>query len=244
MPTARLEGFRHGSVNAARLRGSGKVLLFWAVLVSQCVATQSACSSDPAPKGNLIVVVGDSYTTGPKENSEDPNVWPAMTWKSLRQRGYEIAPTVVGEGGAGYAHPGHLGGTFPEKAQTIQPTTELIVFFGSANDMTVAPEKLKPTVRDTLTKARVTAPNAHMLVIGPAWPRPEPPPEVFRVRDIVRDEAVALGATFVDPLEQRWLWDDPALIGPDGIHPNRAGQEYLAEKIRPLLEAELPTPSH
>ena len=88
----------------------------------------------------------------------------------------------------------------------------------------------------------LAAPKAHLLVIGPAWPRPDVPPDVWRVRDIVRGEATAIGATFVDPLEQHWLWDDPALIGPDGIHPDRAGQRYLAEKIRPLFEAELPAP--
>jgi hypothetical protein len=102
---------------------------------------------------------------------------------------------------------------------------------------------LTPAVHDTLTKARVTASKAHLLVIGPAWPRAEVPQEVWRVRDIVRAEAAGLGATFVDPLEQRWLWDDPALIGPDGIHPNRAGQLYLSQKVGPLLEAELPHPS-
>ena len=74
-------------------------------------------------------------------------------------------------------------------------------------------------------------------MIGPAWPRPEVPSEVLRVRDIVRDEAAAIGATFADPLEQRWLWDAPGLIGPDGIHPNLDGQLFLAEKIRPVLEA-------
>lgn len=196
----------------------------------------------PSPAGDQIAVIGDSYTTGLNDNPNDPDVWPAMTWKSLRQKGYEIAPTVAGEGGAGYVHPGHLGGTFPEKAKVIQPTTEVIVFFGSANDMTVPPEKLRSAVRDTLKNARLTAPNAHIVVIGPAWPRPDVPREVWEVRDIVRDEAAKLGVNFTDPLEQRWLWDDPELIGPDGIHPNRAGQDYLAGKIRPLLEAELPTP--
>ena len=54
--------------------------------------------------------------------------------------------------------------------------------------------------------------------------------------------APTVGATFVDPLAQRWLWDDPALIGPDWIHPDPAGQRYLAEKIAPLIQAELPAP--
>ncbi|MEI6506631.1 MAG: SGNH/GDSL hydrolase family protein [Planctomycetota bacterium] len=208
-----------------------------------CIAFLAACSTSPiTPTGDQIVVVGDSYTTGPNDDGKDSNVWPAMVLKDLRESGYDATATVSGEGGAGYANPGYRGGVFAGKAQAIQPSTELVVFFGSANDMYIPPDVLKGAVHETLKKATLTAPKAHLLVIGPAWPRPDVLAEVWRVRDVVRDEATAIGATFVDPLEQRWLWDDPALIGPDGIHPNRAGQRYLAEKIRPLFQAELPAP--
>jgi lysophospholipase L1-like esterase len=211
-------------------------------VVGVLIASASACSPAPPP-GAQIVVVGDSYTMGPNDDPNDPAVWPALIWKRMRAEGYSIAPTVSGEGGAGYAHPGYRGGTFAQKADVIQPYSELIVFFGSANDMTVPPEELKQAVHDVLSDARVTAPKAHLLVIGPAWPRPEVPQTVLEVRDIVRAEAAALGATFVDPLEQRWLWDDPGLIGSDGIHPNREGQLYLSGKVGPLIQAELPPPS-
>lgn len=214
------------------------------IAVVSSIEILAACSTPNTlfPTGDQIVVVGDSYTTGPKDDGKDPNVWPAMVWQDLHESGYELASTVSGEGGAGYAQPGYRGGTFAGKAQVIQPSTELVVFFGSANDMHIPPDVLTSAVHETLKQARLTAPKAHLLVIGPAWPRPDVPAEVWRVRDIVRDEARATGATFVDPLEQRWLWDDPALIGPDGIHPDRAGQRYLAEKIRPLFQAELPAP--
>ena len=204
----------------------------------------SACSSPstPPPAGDQIVVVGDSYTTGPNDDGHDPNVWPTMVWNDLRNKGYDLAPTVSGEGGAGYVKPGYRGGTFPGKAQVIQPSTDLVVFFGSANDMFIPTPALTATVHETLKRARLTAPQAHLLVIGPAWPFPDVPPLVWRVRDIVRSEATAIGATFVDPLEQRWLWDDPTLIGPDKLHPDQAGQRYLAEKIGPLVQAELPAP--
>ncbi len=189
-----------------------------------------------------VVVVGDSYTTGPNDSGTDPEVWPAMVWKALGSSGYDIDPTVSGEGGAGYAHPGYRGGTFADKARVIEPSTDLIVFFGSANDMAAALDAVRDAARATLRAARLTAPKAHMLVIGPAWPRADVPQVVWQLRDIVRDQATVVGATFVDPLAQRWLWDDADLIGPDGIHPNRAGQQYLADKIRPLIEAELPRP--
>jgi lysophospholipase L1-like esterase len=210
-------------------------------LAAATLLTMTACSAEPAEQpGDQIIIVGDSYTTGPKDDAKDQDLWPAMVWKDLRAQGYEAPPTVSGEGGAGYAKPGYRGGTFADKARVIKASTQLVVFFGSANDMEVPPEVLTGAVRETLTTARTTAPKAHLLVIGPAWPRPDPPAEVLRVRDIVRDGAAAIGAPFVDPLEQHWLWQDPRLIGPDGIHPDRAGQEFLAEKILPLVEAQLP----
>lgn len=203
----------------------------------------TGCSAGPAElPGEQIVVVGDSYTTGPNDSADDPGVWPAMVWQTLRGEGYDIDPTVSGEGGAGYARRGYQDSVFADKAKAIRRSTDLMVFFGSANDIDAPVGDVPGAVRSTLEQAQRAAPDAKLLVIGPAWPQPDPPPEVWQVRDIVRDEATALGATFVDPLEQRWLWDDPALIGADGIHPNRAGQEYLAGKIAPLIRADLPPP--
>lgn len=202
----------------------------------------TGCSSDPAElPGEQIAVIGDSYTTGLNDNPTDPDVWPEIVWKDLRGQGLDIDPTVAGEGGAGYAHPGYLGGTFADKArQAVRRYSDVIVFFGSANDIDAPVAAVPEAVRATLRDAQRTAPEATLLVIGPAWPNPEPPEEVLRVRDAVRDEAAAVGATFVDPVEQRWLWDDPALIGPDHIHPDRSGQQYLAAQIAPLIRAQLP----
>ena len=48
------------------------------------------------------------------------------------------------------------------------------------------------------------------------------------------------GATFVDPIAERWFVDRPDLIGRDGVHPTDAGHAYMADKIAPLIGAELP----
>ena len=211
----------------------------------------SACSS-PAPltparqadlPGEHVVVVGDSYTMGPEDNGKDPDLWPTLVWDQLRSKGYDIVPTVVGEGGAGYVQKGYRGDAFADKVSAIQPSTNLVVFVGGANDLEIPPDIERKTVREMFKNVRLAAPKAHFLVVGPAWPRAiDVPPEVWRVRDIVRDEAAVVGAKFVDPLQERWLWDDPNLIGPDWIHPNRAGQQYLAQKMLPLIQAELPPP--
>jgi lysophospholipase L1-like esterase len=186
-----------------------------------------------------VVVVGDSYTMGSEDNGQDPNDWPALVWRQLGHLHFLIQPDVVGEGGSGYALPGDQGHVFGEHAAAaVQPTTDLVVFFGSANDMDPPPDAVRNAVHDTLVKTRATAPKARMLVIGPAWPFADPPATVWRIRDIVRDEAT-VGAVFVDPLAEGWLVGDPALIGADGFHPNDAGHQYLADKIAPLIQVQL-----
>ena len=52
--------------------------------------------------------------------------------------------------------------------------------------------------------------------------------------------ARAVGATFVDPLADGWFVGRPELIGADGVHPTDAGQAYMADKIAPLIRAQLP----
>ena len=221
------------------------------LLLGLAVLLASACSSPstltPAEQAELpgdhIVVIGDSYTMGPEDNGKDPDVWPALVWDQLRSKGYDIQPTVLGEGGSGYVHKGYRGDQFADKISAIPSSADLVVFVGGANDMDIPPDFERKIVGETFKSVRLAAPKAKMLVVGPAWPNgKDVPSEVLRVRDIVRDQAAVVGATFVDPLEQRWLWDDPNLIGPDWIHPNRAGQQYLAQKMLPLIQAQLPPP--
>ena len=88
--------------------------------------------------------------------------------------------------------------------------------------------------------ARRGAPTARLLVIGPPWPTDDVPDNVWRVRDALAAEAAAIGATFIDPLAEHWFVGRPELIGKDGIHPTDAGHAYMADKIAPLILAQLP----
>ena len=77
------------------------------------------------------------------------------------------------------------------------------------------------------------------LVIGPPWPTADPPDAVLRIRDALKYQAGVAGATFIDPIAQGWFVDRPELIGKDGVHPTDAGHAYMAEKIAPLIGAQL-----
>jgi lysophospholipase L1-like esterase len=113
------------------------------------------------------------------------------------------------------------------------------VFFGSRNDQGVDPTQLSILAWGTFQLARRTAPSAKFLVIGPPWPTADPPDAVLKIRDTLKYQADVVGATFIDPINAGWFVGRPELIGKDGVHPTDAGHAYMAEKIAPLIGAQL-----
>ncbi|MGV0812909.1 GDSL lipase [Mycolicibacterium boenickei] len=193
------------------------------------------------PQINHIAVIGDSYTTGAIEGGQGPKGWTTLAWQSLSERGVQVDADVVAEGGAGYEARGNRGSIFADlTARAVQPDDSLVVFFGSRNDKDADLGLFTRLSRDALTQARRAAPTARMLVIGPPWVNAEVPPNLLGIRDVLRDQARQVGATFIDPIAERWFFDNPELIGADGIHPTDAGHAYMADKIAPLIGKELP----
>ncbi|MED5814696.1 GDSL lipase [Mycolicibacterium sp. 050232] len=194
------------------------------------------------PQISHIAVIGDSYTTGMLvEGGMGPRNWAPLAWKELADHGVQVDADVVAEGGAGYEARGNHGSVFADlTARAVQPDDALIVFFGSRNDHDSDLGVFTRLSHDALTRARQSAPNARILVIGPPWVNAAVPPNLLGVRDILRDQAHQVGATFVDPIAERWFFDRPELIGADGIHPTDAGHAYMADKIAPLIGSELP----
>ncbi|GFG75864.1 Rv0518 family GDSL lipase [Mycobacterium botniense] len=189
---------------------------------------------------NHVAVIGDSYTSGTAEGGIGPKSWTARAWQILAQHGVHIAAGVASEGRAGYAVRGDHGDLFQDLAsRAIRPDDVLVVFFGSRNDQDVDPELLAQIAHDTYDLARRTAPSARLLVIGPPWPTDDVPESILQVRDVLNTQARGAGAAFVDPIGDHWFVGRPDLIGADGVHPNDTGHAYLADKIAPLIGAQL-----
>ncbi|MEB4208614.1 Rv0518 family GDSL lipase [Mycobacterium sp. 94-17] len=189
---------------------------------------------------NHVAVVGDSYTTGTGEGGVGPRSWTSRAFGVLRSRGSRISSNVAAEGRAGYAAPGDHGSIFEDlTARAVQPDDALVVFFGSRNDQGIDPATLTVKTNAALDLARRTAPAARLLVIGPPWPTADVPPSMFLIRDVLGGAARAVGATFIDPIAEHWFVGRPDLIGADGVHPNDAGHQYMADKIAPLIGTQL-----
>jgi lysophospholipase L1-like esterase len=190
---------------------------------------------------NRIAVVGDSYTTGTDLGGLGPTGWTARAWDELASYRMPISADVGAEGGAGYGTRGNRGSLFEDlTARTVKPDDKLVVFFGSRNDLNVDPAQLSILAFGTFQLARRIAPSATFLVIGPPWPTVDPPANLVRIRDALQYQAGVAGATFVDPIAERWFLGKPGLIGSDGVHPTNAGHQYMADKIAPLIAAQLP----
>ncbi|ODQ90579.1 hypothetical protein BHQ18_10545 [Mycolicibacterium flavescens] len=190
---------------------------------------------------NRIAVIGDSYTTGGELGGLGASGWPAQAWRMLAAQGIATSADVGAEGGAGYGVRGNGGSLFEDlTARTVKPDDRLVVFFGSRNDQHVDPTQFTILVYGTFQLARRLAPSADFLVIGPPWPTADVPGTVVRIRDTLRYQARLAGATFIDPIALGWFVGKPELIGSDGVHPTDAGHTYMAEKIAPLIGAQLP----
>jgi lysophospholipase L1-like esterase len=189
---------------------------------------------------NRVAVVGDSYTTGGEQGGLGSKGWTTRAWQLLARQGIAVAPDVAAEGGAGYGTRGNHGSVFEDlTADVVKPDDALVVYFGSRNDQGVDPTQLSVLAWGTFQLARRTAPSAKFLVIGPPWPTADPPDAVLRIRDALKYQAGVAGATFIDPISQGWFVGRPELIGKDGVHPTDAGHAYMAEKIAPLIGAQL-----
>ena len=196
----------------------------------------------PGTPPDRVAVISDSYTNGTNFGGQGPRSWAAQAGRNLDAWGVPIAEDVAAEGRAGYVVRGDHGSIFRDlTARAVRPDDALVVFFGSRNDEGADLMQVSAMAHDAFMLARATAPNAKLLVIGPPWPTADVPPAVLQIRDVLAMQAGMAGATFVDPIAERWFVDRPDLIAPDGVHPTDAGHDYLAGLIAPRIKAELPT---
>lgn len=188
-----------------------------------------------------VAVVGDSYTNGTAIGGQGGNAWPVRAWRTLARQGVPVNADVAAEGRAGYGARGDQGNLFGDLVpRAVKPDDALVVFYGSRNDQGIDPNALSGQIFNAFSLAHGIAPTARLLVIGPPWPTADVPPAVLQIRDILAFQSVLAGATFIDPIAERWFVDRPDLIGPDGVHPTDAGHVYMADMIAPLIGGQLP----
>lgn len=203
---------------------------------------ESRYSEPVADKPIPVAVLGDSFSSGTEYGGLGAKGWPNLATLQLRDQGINIAVARGDQKGAGWVEPNSNGVVFStEAARKVGPTTQLVVLFGSLNDGSVPLDVLSTAVAATLADVKSAAPQAKLLVIGPPTlgrGTPEKPGRMPAVRDAIRAPAEAAGAMFVDPITENWF-NNPSLIGTDGVHPTDAGHQMMADRIVPLISAQI-----
>lgn len=229
----------------------------WALLTT--IALISACGGNtgpidkpelpiltapPEPGVTYVAIIGDSFTSGSSSDGKGPNGWPSIVTSMLQNQGIKIKPAVGAKSGSGYVRHSTQGSVpfVNQVGQVVGTKSSLVIIFGSPYDQTVLPrlaEQFTSSVKHTLEEAKRAAPAAKLLIIGPAWVQPNPSPGILQVRDIVKAEAEAAGAAFVDPLAEDWFAGHPELVGANGDSPDDEGHLLMAEKIAPIVVQQL-----
>ncbi|MPQ97921.1 SGNH/GDSL hydrolase family protein [Modestobacter sp. I12A-02628] len=202
-------------------------------------AAASADREDAVAAPISVLVVGDSYTGGSNEGGVGAKSWTAALGRQLREAGYSVDLSTSAGGGAGYTVGGSRGLTFQQLAEEGGVGFDLVVVFGSRNDLGDS-DAVESAAQATYETVRANSPNARLLVVEPPWVDADVPNSILEDRDGVAAAAAAAGAAFLDPLAGGWFTGPASdLIGDDGVHPDDAGHAYMAELMQPAVVAEL-----
>jgi lysophospholipase L1-like esterase len=183
-----------------------------------------------------VAVIGDSYTAGSAEGGNGWANWASRLVADL-QPTTRIELSKVATGGIGYLSTGTAGITFLDEAKrAVTPDVKVVIVLGSRNDLG-QPGDVGAAATSVYDIVRAQAPAAKLIIVGPPWINEDVPAGITAARDDIRAAAQRAGATFVDPIADRWFFGaDSLLIGSDHIHPTDTGHRYMADKIRPYLQ--------
>jgi GDSL-like Lipase/Acylhydrolase family len=219
------------------------VVVFGSLFVAHARHEPPMPTVSQAPLGNQkpkkVVAIGDSFTASTAFGDVGANSWNQMVFRQMRKRGVDINCESSGEPGSGYVARGIRRTNFGEEARRLlEPDDDLVIIFGGSSDAPEKPESVGAAVNDTFLLVRTVSPHAKVIAAGPASAVADPAPDVTRVRDIIRDDAAKIGATFVDPIADQWFVQNPTLIREDGS-PTDAGHAYIAERLLPVIQGVL-----
>ncbi|WP_420178756.1 SGNH/GDSL hydrolase family protein [Paenarthrobacter sp. TA1.8] len=185
----------------------------------------------------MVSIIGDSYTAGSEMGGLKDKSWTALTNQALIDAGKESVLSVSGKGGSGYVQAGPQQTTFgSEVPKVVTPESDVIVFFGSRNDIKATPVEVKTAASAAYAEAKAIAPQAKLLVIGVPWTNEDVPTNAVVTNRAVSAAAAEAGATFIDPQAEGWFYGENAgLIGTDKVHPVDEGHIYMTKLIEPRI---------
>ena len=238
--------FRH-----AKELGFGLLALVAVVIAVLAFTTRDNQAGTPGPAVSApaasraavpnIDIIGDSYVAGSDQGGYGQANWTKVVGSRFYSESRPVDMNVIGHPGAGYVVRGSDKLTFGEAANiSLRSTADLVLVFGSRNDGKQDPTAMAAAATDLFARVRERAPQAKLVVVGPAWVDQRVPDFIVADSQAIARAAAAAGATFVNPLSEGWFFGaDAKYIGSDGVQPTDAGHQYLAAKMYDLISKNL-----
>jgi acyl-CoA thioesterase-1 len=180
----------------------------------------------PVPTTAVIAVLGDSLTSGLGVAADE--AYPARLEARLASEGY--AYRVVNAGVSGDTTAGGL----RRVDWVLRAQPEVVVVALGANDglRGQSPRAMRANLETIVTRLR--AAGARVLLTGMRMPPNYGEAFTREFAAVFPDVALRTGAAFVSfPLD---VVTDRGLIQPDGLHPNAAGHQVIADRLWPHLK--------
>jgi hypothetical protein len=155
---------------------------------------------EPTKTGPVIAVIGDGSTS-----TAGAGVTAKQRWTSLLESSLGGTVNIDATSGMGYAAKSKSGDTFVQKASKVPSNAKVVVFFGGAADSNIASLSLAKAATDACATAKKQAPDAKVLVVGPAISSGVGTNELTAIRDTLRSAAAVVEARWVDPIDKGWL---------------------------------------
>ncbi|NED70657.1 SGNH/GDSL hydrolase family protein, partial [Streptomyces sp. SID10244] len=103
------------------------------LIIAACVG---CVGNQPSMTSLRLSVIGDSYTTGSDAGGYGVHNWVETMRENLRtDRGVSVTAQILAVGGSGYVRRGLDHTTFGDRAKQLSPDAQLVIVFGSRNDM-------------------------------------------------------------------------------------------------------------
>ena len=176
-----------------------------------------------------ILVFGDSLSGGFMLKRSE--TYPALLAKKLRASGLNFLVTNASASG------GTTDGGLERLPPHLRHKIDILILELGINDAFrgVPIEQIQKNLQEIIDKVKAKNPNARVVIAGMQLPGYTGDDYVSEFGQMFADLASKNGAALV-PYLLRGVAGDPSLNGPDGIHPNAAGQKILAENVWRVLE--------
>lgn len=110
---------------------------------------------------------------------------------------------------------------------------DFVIIDAGRNDLQAEPPTSREAVAQYLRQVKRLWPAAKIVVIAPYYLSAAPDADYAARLSLISPEVASHDGILIDPLAEGWYEgvDVSAMLQPDGLHPNQAGQEFIAQKL-------------